>query len=863
MRHYPPVPMACARRLLLCLTLGLPLAGAPALEARAAAELDPLAWPKGAAGVPLDPKVEAMIDGLIGRMTLEDKVGQMLQADVASASPEDVRTYRLGSVLAGGNSAPNRDLRGPAADWVGFVRDYSQAAVEAVGEHPAIPLLFGIDAVHGHGHARGATLFPHNVALGAAGDAALVERIGAATAAEVTATGIDWVFAPTVAVARDPRWGRAYESYSSDPTQVAAYGTALVRGLQGVPGPDGILPPRHVVATLKHFLADGATRDGRDQGQAEVSAEELRRIDGAGYVSGVPAGALTVMASYSSWQGTKMHASRTLLTDVLKERLGFNGFVIGDWNGHEQVPGCTKFDCPAAILAGVDMLMAADSWKQFRAHTLDEVRDGTIPLSRIDDAVRRILRVKILAGLFQAGTAAQQAKPADLAVIGSAAHRALAREAVRRSLVLLKNERGVLPLRAGAHVLVAGAAADDIGLQCGGWSIDWQGDHNANADFPGATSIYGGLAAALTAGGGSAEFSADGSYARRPDVAVVVFGERPYAEFDGDRETLQLGERDVAGLELLRRFRERHIPAVAVLLSGRPLWMNPELNAADAFVAAWLPGSEGAGVADVLVGKANGAPRYDFAGRLPFPWPATAAPAGGSFPVLYAAGYGLTYGKPARAVVLPEDPAIGAGPGAGIALYTAGHVVAPWSMMLRDTVAELRVTLDREDSEGGALGVAADGRGAVATFHRHGELMIAGRTRDWSRPTTPDLALVVTYAVESPPQGRVTLGLRCGRPYGAVPEPPGEASRRCGLEHGAMQDVTEAMRAPPGTWHRLTVPLSCLREAGADLRVVGAPFALAADAPFAVRLGDVRLAPLEHAAACGEPRGWDPAVAAP
>jgi len=821
-----------------CSVMAVYSAGIDAVPAQVAA------WPAVRHGIPLRPDVERLVSDLLGRMTLEEKVGQMLQADVSSASPEDARRYGLGSVLAGGNSAPKRNLRGPASDWLELARQYAEAATGTkFANHAAIPLLFGVDAVHGHGHARGATIFPHNVGLGATRDAALIRRIGAATADEVRATGIDWVFAPTVAVALDSRWGRAYESYSDDPQLVAEYASAMVSGLQAPNEATGV----RLAATIKHFLGDGGTLDGRDQGQTQADEAQLIRLHAPGYAAGIRAGALTVMASYSSWNGQKMHENRVLLTDVLKGRMGFNGFVIGDWNGHEQIGGCTKFDCPAAILAGVDMVMAADGWLRFRNNTIAEVRSGAIPLARIDDAVRRILRVKVELGLFAGGNAAQRARAADLSVLGAPAHRAVAREAVRRSLVLLKNDHRVLPLAPSSHVLVTGPAADDLGVQCGGWTVDWQGDHNRNEDFPGGTSIYTGLRNAMVAAGGSAEYSADGSFVRRPDVAVVVFGERPYAEFDGDRESLRLDVDALPGLTLIRSLRAQGIPVVAVLLSGRPLWINRELNAADALVAAWLPGTEGEGVADVLVAASSGAARYDFTGRLPFPWPATARPVrrdadGQAKDALYARGYGLDY----RATAIGSSPPLAEEDGLGspdtyeVPLFADGHVIAPLTLYLQDAIGDLRDTMPVAQSQTQVLRVSTGPGGATArwTGAAPAELLIAGRAHDLSRAADANKALKVTYRVTEPPAGKVRLGVRCGLPYGVAQEGAGVA-RHCGLANGAMGDFTAAFRRDPGQWHELTLPLRCF--VGADLRIVGAPFALQTDGPFEVTFSRISL----------------------
>jgi beta-glucosidase len=413
----------------------------------------------------------------------------------------------------------------------------------------------------------------------------------------------------------------------------------MVRGLQQGSG-------ARVAATAKHFLGDGATAGGRDQGDAPVSEQQLIRTHVQGYIGAIDAGVMTVMVSYSSWQGVKLHANRSLLTGVLKGRLGFEGLVVGDWNGHNQVVGCSSDSCPAAMNAGLDMFMAPDSWQGLFQHTLQQVRAGEIPMSRLDDAVRRVLRVKSGLGLLERARAHAPAQDPPLDRLGDPEHRALARRAVRESLVLLKNEAAVLPIASSVHVLITGAGADDIGQQCGGWTLSWQGASNHNADFPRAESIYAGIAAAVESGGGVAELSVDGRYAQRPDVAIVVYGESPYAESLGDRATLEYQGGADAALDLLSRLREARIPTVSVFLSGRPLQVQPEIDASDAFVAAWLPGTEGAGIADVLIGDAAGAARYDFSGTLPFAWPESAG-ADSSNPV-FPFGYGLHYRQPAQ-----------------------------------------------------------------------------------------------------------------------------------------------------------------------------------------------------------------------
>jgi len=783
---------------------------------------------------------EAMVDELLAHMSLEEKVGQMIQADIASITPDEMRTYKLGSILAGGGAAPGNDVRSTPQAWLKMTDGYHRAALDATAHgHAAIPILFGIDAVHGHAKVIGATIFPHNIALGAAHDPELIYKIGQATAQEVSSSGIDWTFAPTVAVVRDVRWGRSYESYSESPELVAQYARAMVQGLQGELNTPQFMTSGHTLSSVKHFIGDGGTVGGRDQGNTVVSEAELRDVHAAGYAAAINAGAMIVMASFNSWNGLKLHGNRYLLTDVLKGQLAFDGFIVGDWNGHEQVPGCTKYDCAAAIRAGVDMLMAPDSWKQLYRNTLAEARSGAIPLARIDDAARRILRVKAIAGVFTRPAPAAGGGAELAASLGSPAHRALAREAVRKSLVLLKNAHGTLPIDPHATILVAGDAADDIGMQCGGWTIDWQGDHNTNGDFPGATSIYGGIQAAVTAAGGKATLSRDGNFGKKPDVAIVVFGEGPYAEFEGDRETLEFSPGDKHALELLRRLHRQGVPTVAVFLSGRPLWVNPEMNAADAFVAAWLPGSEGEGVADVLLRNADGATPYEFTGRLSFSWPQTAMQvsfdaAGNASGALFARGAGLDFHSASTVAHLSEDPQIPAQWRAPAgSLFHAGHVTAPWSLFVADSGAEVRVTTVRQQSPHGALAIELEPEGAAATWSgsQQASLIISGRASDLDLQASQGGTIDLRYRVDRSPKHMVNIAMHC-------------AQALCGTAAGASLDVTKAFASVPlGAWQNLSVPLSCWAAAGARLRNVDAPFSVTTAGRFGVTIAAVRISP--------------------
>lgn len=590
----------------------------------------------------------ASVESLLDRMTLDEKLGQMMQPERMAVTPDDVRTHFLGSILSGGGSCPG-DNR--PADWIAMNDAYWAASMSTEGGRTPVPLLYGVDAIHGHANVLGATVFPHNIGLGATGDSELLERIARITAREVLATGVDWTFAPTLAVANDLRWGRTYESYSEDASLVARYASRFVRGLQGDMGRDG------VVACAKHWVGDGGTDLGYDQGDTILDEEALTSTHIAPYLPALAEGVLTVMASFNSWNGNKCHGHRYLLTDVLKGRLGFSGFVISDWDGVDYLHEDYATAIAMAVNAGVDMLMVSVEWRACLAHLKQRVVDGTIPMARIDDAVRRILTVKERFGLFG------KARPADrywsqVDCLGAADHRVVAREAVRKSLVLLKNDNGILPLAPGARILVAGRNADNLGHQCGGFTVAWQGT-SGNESVPGGTSIWGGIRAAAP----GATLSVDGSAASAAahDVAIVVVGERPYAEGMGDlrgQETIGAGSGaggkakrlapygDSLSLSVLhpedlatiRAIRDKGIPVVTVLVSGRPLEVNEELAHSAAFVAAWLPGSEGAGVADALFGT------HPFQGTLPFAWPATAE--GATYPArrassLFPLGFGL------------------------------------------------------------------------------------------------------------------------------------------------------------------------------------------------------------------------------
>jgi beta-glucosidase len=818
----PPSPLSL-RRIFLAVSLAgvllMPIHSASAVDA---ATVHPELWPQGHSPLPPDPAIEARVEALLAKMSVEDKVGQMIQADIKYVTPDDVRTYRLGSVLAGGNSKPNGQQTATAVQWQQLSDAFYRASMDTSGGRLAIPVLFGIDAVHGHNNLVGSTLFPQNSALGNARDPELLHEIGQATARELRASGINWTFAPTLTVPQDGRWGRAYEGYSQNPVLVAQYAHAVIEGLEGKLGTSQYLDADHVIATAKHFLGDGGTRDGKDQGDAQVSETVLRDVHAAGYPPAIKADVQVVMVSFSSWNGVKMAGNKALITDVLKGRMGFGGIVLGDWNAHGQVPGCTNEDCPVAYNAGLDMLEAPDSWKGLYKNTLAEVKSGVIPMARVDDAVTRILRVKLRLGMFEAGLPSANPLVARSAqVVGSPAHRALARRAVRESLVLLKNKGAVLPIDPRKHVLVAGDGADNISKQNGGWTLTWQGTGLTNANFPGATSIFAGVQAQVKAAGGSAELSVDGTYKQKPDVAIVVFGEDPYAEFQGDLPNLAYRPGNDHDLGLLRRLRAQGIPVVAVFLTGRPLWMNREINAADAFVVAWLPGSEGEGIADVLLRTRDGLIAHDFHGKLAYAWPRTAV----QIPVAAAArgeqpqfpyGFGLTYTDRSDPGPLSEDAGVELSSARAGVYFIHGKPAQGFALRLTGAdSAAVNVTATPAATTDGSLRISAldykaqeDARSLDwSGGGKARAALVAPVPLDVDRETNGDVLLVTTLRIDTVSAAGTTIGVGCGS--------------GCG---GQVPIGKQLAALPRGQWLRVGVSLKCFRDAGADMSKLDHPF---------------------------------------
>ncbi len=822
---------------------------APAASATAQNEngVTPALWPALTSPVGIDSAIEARIDEIMAAMTTRHKVGQVIQADIGSIGPDDLRTYPLGSVLNGGNSAPGGDNRSPASDWLALADEFYEASRDAYGDGvPFIPMIWGTDAVHGHNNIPGATVFPHNIGLGATRNPDLLEQIGDITAREIRVGGQEWTFAPTIAVVRDDRWGRTYEGYSENPDVTASYAGRLITGIQGRPGTENFLRGDNVIATAKHFLGDGGTVDGIDQGANIDSEEDLRDIHGAGYPPALDAGVQVIMASFNTWQDKKITGHKGLLTDVLKERMGFDGFIVGDWNAHGQIKGCSNTDCPEALIAGLDMYMAPDSWRGLFDTTLAQAESGELPMARLDDAVRRILRVKLRSGLFEEPKPSERAFAGDYEQLTSPEHKAVARQAVRESLVLLKNDEiadgeRALPLSQNANIVVAGDGVDNLGKQSGGWTLSWQGTGNSREDFPGGSSILDGLKRQLAKGDGSVT-TWSGEYASRPDVAVVVFGEDPYAEFMGDRDNLAYSPADQTDLELLRKFKADGIPTVAVFLSGRPMWVNRELNASDAFVAAWLPGSEGGYAADVLFGDG-----YDFTGTLPYSWPRTAADGpvnvgDDNYDPLFAYGYGLTYASPKTVGDLPEDAGIEL-TGANVENFLqAGKSQFPFKIILTDGSGGTTAVGPRAGSPDDGVRVEPEDDGVQENTRR---FTFAGTQSaafslqpdeaiDLSRQTTGDMAIYMRYRVrELGGEGPVTLELVS--------------------DSGTFsQDFTfsaESSATTDGQWWETNVKLSCFAE-GSKLQAVRVPVSITTERAMAIQVSDVRLVANEGQASC-------------
>lgn len=800
-------------------------------------------WPTIRSVIPRDAVLEARIEQMVAAMSLEQKIGQMTQPEIKSITPAEVSKYYIGSVLNGGGSWPAGNKHAPVSAWLDLADRYYEASM-SINMPVKVPLIWGTDAVHGHNNVFGATIFPHNIGLGAAHDAALVNEIGVATGKAVRATGINWVFAPTLAVVRNDRWGRTYESFSEDGKLVGDYAGAYIKGLQGEFRSDA-----NVVATAKHFIGDGGTSQGKDQGINQSSKADMLNIHARGYYGALAEGVQTVMASYNSWNDTgagvdygKMHGNKALLTDALKNKMGFDGFVVSDWNGIAQVPGCINASCPQAINAGIDMVMVPDDWKAFIANTIAQVNKGEIPISRIDDAVTRILRVKLRAGLFDK-------KPSQgfyAGITDAVQSRDLARHAVRESLVLLKNNGGVLPLARDKRILVVGKSADSMSNQTGGWSLTWQGTDNVNSDFPAGDTILAGIKE--MAGHAQVVYSetARDVDPSQFDAVIAVIGETPYAETSGDitaANSLLHTSRYPQDLAALKAVSGKGRPVITVFLSGRPLFVNDLLNLSDAFVAAWLPGTEGKGIADVLFKDAKGGINHDFKGTLSFSWPKSACQdslnfGDANYDPQFALGYGLSYTRVTEMGVLDTDSqAEVCGSATTLPIFIQSErppyklfvstAANRWSEQAvgADLNATLNVPTDHPAIRIQTIDVNMQQDAKLASW-QGGEAKIYARSEQVMdmRSYAADGALQFDVMVVQPPQGAVALSMGC------APKCSGAVDLTKVLKGGTLK-----------TKRTLKIPLACFAAQGVDFGKVDVPFSVSADQAFGAAFANVQI----------------------
>ena len=810
--------------LAIAIALAFPtLAGAAPKDTRLAD------WPRVTSAIKQDTALERRVQEIVSKMTLAQKVGQMTQSEIKTTTPEDVTKYYLGSVLNGGGSWPNGNKAADAKEWLALAQAYHDASMKT-DMAIKVPVVWGTDAVHGHNNVPGATLFPHNIGLGAARNPKLMREIGAATAKAVRATGIAWVFGPTLAVVRDDRWGRTYESYAEHPEVVRSYAGEYVAGMQGALKDDA-----NTIATAKHFIGDGGTKNGKDRGVTEASAADMINIHGAGYYPALEAGAQTVMSSFNSWTDTasgteygKLHGSKTALTEILKVKMGFDGFVITDWNGIGEVKGCRNDSCAQAINAGNDMMMVPDDWKAFIANTIKQVESGEIPMARIDDAVSRIIRVKLRAGLFDKSPAQNAYAGKDDAMQA----RALARQAVRESLVLLKNEGPALPLKRGQKILVVGKSADELANQSGGWSITWQGTATTNADFKNADTILAGIREA--AGKDNVTFSVDAKNVdvTKFDTVIAVIGERPYAEGDGDIHpsgSLRHSSRYPEDLAVLQAVAGKGKPVVTVMVTGRPVFANDLLNLSDTFISAWLPGSEGKGVSDLLIA---GAQRHEFRGVLPFSWPKSACQVklnvgDKDYAPLFAYGYGLKLATRSTLGKLDESyPQGGCSAGNTFPVFSQGDRLS-YPLAIRSgkertvlgadlnasfTLPGITVTTSQVNTQQDAKMGAWTG---PATLEARG-----ARAMALPPAAARDGALRFDTIVHKAPAGKVTLAM------GAT-----------------ALDASALFKRLAGTGkHTVSVPLACFEARGLDLATVDTPFSVTSNADFVAAFANIEIA---------------------
>jgi len=840
-------------------------------------------WPKIESNIAKNLLIEAKIVNILSKMTLEEKIGQMIQPDLREVTPEEAQQYKLGSLLNGGGGWPDNNKYATAKDWALESDKYWEALENAFkGRGFTIPFMWATDAVHGHNNVFNATVFPHNIGLGAANNPDLIYQIGQATAQEIAATGLDWTFAPTVATPRDYRWGRVYEGYSEDPEIVYQYAGKMVEGIQG--GAKGLAGDSHVISNVKHWVGDGGTKNGVDRGENHYSEEYLRNIHATGYFSGLNAGAQVVMTSFNSWyndanydqveQGgynKKLHGSKYLVTDILKNKMGFDGIVVTDWNGQAELNGCTASNCPAAVNAGNDIFMvtAREDWQGFYHNVIAQVNDGTIPMARIDDAVTRILRVKLRANLWEKPKPSQRKLAGNQALLGSSVHRALARQAVSESLVLLKNKKQILPLSSNQKILISGSAANNIQKQTGGWSLTWQGNENTiTKDFPGATTML----MAMQETVGKKNVITNISDADQDTVAVVVIGEDPYAEMFGDikaNKTLEFSRIKPsykADLEKIKQFKAAGLKVITIFYSGRPLYVNEEINNSDAFIAAWLPGTEAEGITDVVFNKKG----KNFTGRLSYSWPmkkcsttinrpapnipnyqtpSTEQDINGEHRPLFAYGYGLSYGAQIKSNQdldnIPLDSRnYGCGqsePDNGVAttsLEVFGRLASGDFIARIGGAANNWVGIDVSNGNQTAI----DGLVTSPINYKHQQDALNVQF-DGSSIAQIYLQTVDSSSIDETAYINADATLQFDIRMNEFPTSDVKLAMHCQWPCSGEININTSLPKVVGEWKTIKIPLSCFVEKGMDYSLLNSAFLMATSGEMNIDLGGIRFVP--------------------
>ncbi|OCH21761.1 glycoside hydrolase family 3 protein [Aliivibrio logei] len=854
-------------------------------------------WPKIKSAIPKRDYIEERVADIVSQMTLGEKVGQMIMPEYRQITPKEAKQYKIGSVLNGGGGWPNENKHASALEWALQSDKYWVALDDAyAGRGFRIPFLWATDAVHGNNNVYGATLFPHNIGLGAANNPDLLFEIGRITAKEVAATGLDLTFAPTVTTPRDYRWGRVYEGYAEIPDITYQYASAIVQGLQGTE--KELRSEQRVLSTVKHWIGDGGTFNGVDRGVTFYSENDLRNIHAMGYYSALEAGAQVVMTSFNSWQKNdakgkstdsmktesnrfgKLHGSRYLVTDVLKEKMGFDGIVVTDWNGHGEVAGCTNQSCPKAVNAGNDLFMVTDNkdWKAFYQNVIKQVQDGQIPMARIDDAVTRILRVKMRAGLWEKPKPSYRLLAGEQQILGALEHRKVARQAVSESLVLLKNENKTLPFEPKNHsYLVVGSAANDIQKQSGGWTLTWQGNENKPQDFVHATTVLEAFKQVV----GDKHVYTDPNEASMDTIAVVVMGEDPYAEMYGDikaHQTLAYSELKPSyakDLQLIQALKKKGFTVVTILFSGRPLYVNPELALSDAFVAAWLPGTEGQGITDVLFAQEGS----DFTGKLSYSWPNSKcmttinkssqnipnyrAPdfeqTGKYFTPLFPYGYGLNYTTEQKGSAAPslfmDKRQWGCGetkakerPATNLEIFNReatttfvpkmsgkvtkwkGTFISRAKKMEMGTASILPLNYKhQQDALKIDFGQQLPMQFYIQTPDKKGI--------DMRHYLAANSTLEFDIAVRSEIPNTLKLASHCVYP--------------CGAMAPIQKELKAIVEASDSEWVTVKVPLQCFADNGVNFSSVNTPFLLYADEPFQFDIGEIRYVPRDKKATEG------------